>query len=458
MKVAFFTLGCKVNQYETDLMIKQFSDNGYEIVDEKQCIADIYVVNSCSVTNLSTRKTRQILSKAKKLGGIVVLVGCYAQELNESSKIEIKNVDLILGNEEKKEIVKHFEEYLILKNNINNNLKNKTNNNELEINLELDSKTNFNIQKISDISKVKKYVQKDKLSKGIEIRESIKIEDGCDNFCSYCIIPYVRGRIRSRSLVEIKEEVIDLVSNGVGEIILVGIEIASYGKDIEDNVNFIDVVEEIAKIDGLKRIRLGSIEPRILTEENIIRLSKIKNLCNHFHISVQSLDNEVLKRMNRKYTREYLFETVELIKKYISDVSFTCDIIVGFPGETEEEFNNTIEGVKKIGFYEIHAFKYSKRKWTVAASMKDQVDGNVANRRSEELIALGQKLKENYLEKYIGRKMYVLFESYLDDYLYGYTSNYIKVKVKGDKNLWGCHIKTELISIEKDIILGSICQ
>lgn len=447
MKVAFFTLGCKVNQYETDLMMKQFSDCGYQIIDEKQGVADIYVVNSCSVTNLSTRKTRQLLSKAKKTGGIVVLVGCYAQELMENNKVEIKNVDLILGNEEKKDIIKYVNEYI----------ENKKESVKENINKKLED-NNLKLKVVNDISKVKKYIQKESLEKGINVRESIKIEDGCDNFCSYCIIPYVRGRIRSRSLEDIKKEIINLVKSGVGEVVLVGIEIASYGKDLNEDVNLIDVVEEISKIEGLKRIRLGSIEPRILTKENIIRLSKIKKLCNHFHISVQSIDNEVLKRMNRKYTREYLFETIDLIRKYIEDVSFTCDIIVGFPGETEEEFLNTLEGVKKIGFYEIHVFKYSKRKWTIAANMKDQVDGNISNERSEKLIALGKELKEKYLNKYIGKKMYVLFESFKDGYLYGYTSNYIKVKVKGDKKLWGSHIKIELASIEKDIILGNIYQ
>lgn len=447
MKVAFFTLGCKVNQYETDLMMKQFSDCGYQIIDEKQGIADIYVVNSCSVTNLSTRKTRQLLSKAKKTGSIVVLVGCYAQEIMGNNKVEIKNVDLILGNEEKKDIIKYINKYI----------ENKKDRVERNIN-EKSEDNNLKLKVVTDISKVKTYIQKESLEKGINVRESIKIEDGCDNFCSYCIIPYVRGRIRSRNLEDIKKEIINLVKSGVGEVVLVGIEIASYGKDLNKDVNLIDVIEEISKIEGLKRIRLGSIEPRILTKENIIRLSKIKNLCNHFHISVQSIDNEVLKRMNRKYTREYLFETIDLIRKYIEDVSFTCDIIVGFPGETEQEFSNTLEGVEKIGFYEIHVFKYSKRKWTIAANMENQVDGNVSNYRSEILIALGKELKEKYLNKYIGKKMYVLFESFKDGYLYGYTSNYIKIKVKGDKELWGSHIKIELASIEKDIILGNIYQ
>lgn len=433
MKVAFYTLGCKVNQYETDLMIKKFLEKKYEVVEFDQK-ADIYVVNSCSVTNMSTRKTRQMLSRAKKNGGIVVLAGCYAQELNEKENIIlIKNVDVIIGNEEKNNIVEIVEDYL------------------------KKDKKNI-VYKISDISKVKKYVQKDKLEKGINIRESVKIEDGCNNFCSYCIIPYVRGRVRSRNIDDIILEIENLVKNGVGEIVLVGIEIASYGIDLNDNISLIDVIERVNKIEGLKRIRLGSIEPRVLIDDVIDRLSKIDKLCPHFHISVQSLDNDVLKRMNRKYTREDIFAIVEKINKKIPDSAFTCDIIVGFPSETDEEFKNTIEGVKKIKFYEVHVFKYSKRKWTRAAKMENQVDGNIANKRSEELISLANKLKNEYMEKYIGTKQDVLIESYKDGYLYGYTSNYIKVKIKGDRKLWGCLLKIELNSIEEDLILGDICQ
>ncbi len=430
--VAFYTLGCKVNQYETDLMVSEFKNNGYKIVqfDDK---ADIYVVNSCSVTNLSTRKTRQYLSKAKRQGGIVVLAGCYAQEIKD--KEDIKNVDIILGNEEKSNILGYIEEYI--------------ENNPIKL--------SEKVFKISNIGDVKKYTQKGSLEKGINVRESIKIEDGCNNFCSYCIIPYLRGRVRSRDLNDIIQEVESLVKNGVGEVILVGIEIASYGKDFEKNdINLIDVIEEVSKIKGLKRIRLGSIEPRILTDENIIRLSKVDKLCPHFHISVQSLDNEVLKRMNRKYDREFVFSRVEKIRENIKDAAFTCDIIVGFPGETDEEFNNTIEGVKKIGFYEVHTFKYSKRKWTKAEKMENQVDGNIKNSRSEILINLANELKLKYMSKYIGKKLPVLFESYKDGYLYGYTPNYIMVKVRGDENLWGFQQEVELVSIEEDLILGNI--
>lgn len=438
MKVAFYTLGCKVNQYETDIMIKEFMDKGYEVVKFTEK-ANIYVINSCSVTNMSTRKTRQYLSRAKNMGGIVVLVGCYAESIKEEDGI--KNVDLVLGNEEKKEVVKYVEKYLE-----ENNIKFS------------DSKIENNKAKyvIGDISKVKKYIQKEKLEKGINIRESIKIEDGCNNFCSYCIIPYLRGRVRSRSLEDIKDEVTSLVKNGVREVVLVGIEIASYGKDLDKNIGLVDVVETISKIDGLNRVRLGSLEPRILTNDNITRLSKIDKLCPHFHISVQSIDNGVLSRMNRHYTREFLFDRVSMLKKYFTNPAITCDIIVGFPGETDEEFSNTIDGVKKIEFYELHVFKYSKRKWTRAAKMENQVDGNISAKRSEELISIGNELKDKYMNEYLGKTLDVLFELYDNGYLYGYTPNYIKVKVKGDESLWGKQVPVTLYSKEEELMLGNI--
>lgn len=431
MKVAFYTLGCKVNQYETDVMIKEFKEKGYEVVgfNEK---ADIYVVNSCSVTNLSTRKTRQYLSRAKNKGGIVVLVGCYAEEIQDRK--DVLNVDLVLGNEEKKDIVKYLSEYLE-KNN---------------------SKTKTIKYVIGDISKIKKYTEKASLDAGINIRESVKIEDGCNNFCTYCIIPYLRGRVRSRDINSVITEIKNLAKSGVKEVVLVGIEIASYGKDLDDDINLIDVIEEISKIDEISRVRLGSLEPRILTDENIIRMSKIKKLCPHFHISVQSIDNDVLKKMNRHYTREYLFDRVNTIRKYFANPAITCDIIVGFPSESDKQFENTLDGVNKIRFYELHVFKYSKRKYTPAAKMEDQVDGNTALRRSEILIKRGKVLKKEYMKKFINTKEDVLFESFKDGYLYGYTTNYIKVKVKGDEKLWGKEVPVILSSIEGDVMLGSI--
>ena len=429
--VAFCTLGCKVNQYETDLMKKKFVDDGYIIVDFDSN-ADIYVINSCSVTNIATRKTRQYISRAKKNNKIVVLVGCYAEEIKE--KIQIKNVDIVIGNNKKDQIIKYVNKYL---KNLENN-----NNDTLYI--------------ASDINNVKKYSQIGNLECGINVRESVKIEDGCNNFCSYCIIPYLRGRVRSRNIDDIINEVKSLAKSGVGEIVLVGIEIASYGKDLDNDISLIDVIEKVTQVEDVKRVRIGSLEPRILTDENIIRLSKIQKLCPHFHISVQSLDSRVLSRMNRKYDRDFLLNRVKKLKEHIKDVAITCDIIVGFPGETDEEFKNTISGVEEIEFYEVHAFKYSKRKWTKAERMQNQVDGNIANKRSQDLIDIASKYKKLYMEKYIGKKMRILVESYKNGYLYGYTPNYIKVKVRGDKKLWGQEIEVELEIIEKDLILGKL--
>ncbi len=428
MKVAFFTLGCKVNQYETDLMMKRFTDSGYEICDFKEK-ADIYVINSCSVTNLSTRKTRQYLSRAKKTGQVVVLAGCYAQEISQDEKLE--NVDIIIGNQEKNNIVEIVEDYI------------KKNKKKI-------------VYKVSEIGKQKRYVQDASLAKGREIRESVKIEDGCNNFCSYCIIPYVRGRVRSRKLDDILREVELLVKSGVGEVVLVGIEIASYGKDLEENISMIDVIEQVSKIEGLKRIRLGSIEPRILTDENIERMAKIGKLCPHFHISVQSLDNNVLKRMNRKYTREDIFKIVDKIRNEFENPAFTCDIIVGFPQETDEEFENTLDGVKRVDFYEVHAFKYSKRKWTTAAKMENQVDGNVAQKRSEQLINLAKRLKDKYINNELGKITSVLIESKDDEYIYGYTPNYIMVKIKSNENLLGKELKVKLLSYDGENVIASI--
>ena len=434
MKVAFYTLGCKVNQYETDLMMKSFTDHGYDIVDFEEK-ADIYVINSCSVTNLSTRKTRQYLSRAKKQGGIVVLAGCYAQEIDKDEKLE--NVDVIIGNQEKNNVVETVEKYINEKDNKKENVK--------------------SLYKVSNIGEIKRYIQEDKLVIGREVRESIKIQDGCNNFCTYCIIPYVRGRIRSRSIDSIISEVKSLVASGVGEIVLVGIEIASYGKELEDStINLIDVIDEVSKVKGLKRIRLGSIEPRVLTDENIVRLASIPKLCPHFHISVQSLDNSVLKRMNRHYTREDIFHIVDKIRENFVNPAFTCDIIVGFPGETEEEFQNTLDGVNRVDFYEVHAFKYSKRKWTVAAKMPNQVDGNVAHDRSERLIKLAKEHKQKFISNMIGKNEDVLVESQKGNIAQGYTSNYVMVKFDSEENVFGKLVNVKLEKIEEDVIIGRV--
>ena len=431
MKIAFYTLGCKVNQYETDKMKEEFIKNKFEIVDFTD-LADIYVVNSCSVTNLATRKTRNMISRAKKLGGIVVLCGCYAQELENSEEASKINADIIIGNEEKNDIVNIVSKFL----------------NE--------NKRDRKVFKVSNIGEIKKYTHNKVLNRAYEIRESIKIEDGCNNFCSYCIIPFVRGRIRSRKLDDIIKEVKNLSLTGTREIVLVGIEISSYGKDLDNNLNLIDVVEEVSKIEGIERIRLGSLEPRILTNENIVRLSKVKKLCPHFHISVQSLNDNVLKNMNRKYDSKFVMDRVNKLKETFKDVALTCDIIVGFPMESNEDFIDTINKVKQIGFYEVHTFKYSKRKWTKAEKMNGQVLDTIKNERSETLIKIANELKHEYMKKFLGKKAYVLIEKYSEGYLEGYTSNYIKVKIRGEKDLWGKVLKVELSSIKEDYMLGTI--
>ena len=445
MKVAFYTLGCKVNQYETDLMKQQFIESGYDLVNFND-IADIYVINSCSVTNLSTRKTRQFLSKARSinLNAIIVLAGCSAQEIKDevdNKKVKLLNANLIIGNEEKNDIVKIVEKYI----------------NENIINTKSNKIINFkSAYKIADILKVKNYMQKDILKNDSKIRADIKIEDGCNNFCSYCIIPYVRGPIRSRSIDDIEKEAISLVKNGIKEIVLVGIEISSYGKDLNSGISLIDVIEKLNKINGLCRIRLGSLYPTYLTDEIIERLSKIEKLCHHFHLSVQSLDDSVLKAMNRRYSSEYIYELTEKMRKKILDVAFTCDIIVGFPGETDDQFNNTVNMAKKINFSHIHVFKYSKRKYTKAINMENQVDGNIAIERSNILLKVSDECRKIFLNKYIGKNMKVLIESYKNGCLYGYTSNYIKVKIVGDKSKCLSLQEIKLVSLEKDIMLGKL--
>ena len=403
MKVAFYTLGCKVNQYETDLLKDKFEKIGYDIVDFSNR-ADIYVINTCSVTNMSDRKSRQMINFAKKKNpnSVVCVTGCYTQAIKDKIE-EYPNIDVAIGNEQKDEIVDILTECLIQKKK--------------------------KLIRISDINKVKKYVQKGILDKAYDVRESVKIEDGCNNFCTYCIIPYVRGRIRSRSIEDVVKEVKALVKHNVKEVVLVGIEIASYGKDLENGDTLINVIEEVAKVPGLQRIRLGSIEPRWVTKENVERMKKIDKLCKHFHLSLQSGTTRVLKRMTRKYPAEEFYEKILMLRQaFKDDLCLTTDIIVGFPGETEEEFAETLNFVEKVGFKEVHAFKYSKRDGTVAAKMQDQIDGNIKHERSQRLIKLSNKLTERYNEKYIGKKVKVLVEKIEDGYVEGYTDTYIKIR------------------------------
>ena len=430
-KVAFCTLGCKVNQYETDLMEKMLKESKkYEIVSFSDK-ADIYVINSCSVTNLATRKSRQFLSKAKKINknATIVLAGCYAEEISKSKNYEfLTNVDIIVGNEEKNDIVSILDNY---------------------------KKEEKNVQiKLKDISKVKKYYQLSSLDKGRNIREQIKIEDGCNNFCSYCIIPYTRGRVRSRDLDDILNEVITVTKNNVKEIVIVGIEIASYGQDLESDLSLIDVLEQVNEIESVERIRLGSIEPRWLTDENIARLAKIPKLCHHFHISIQSLSTTVLKRMNRKYTAQFVIDRINKLRETFESPGITTDLIVGFINETDEEFKETLENVKKIQFSDLHVFRFSKRKMTAAYSMKTTVTDEDLDKRSKILIDQGKKDQYEFLSKYLGTTQKVLIDEEKNGYYYGYTDNYLKVKCKGLNIKWGWVQDLELISIEGNCLIG----
>jgi len=426
MKVAFLTLGCKVNKYETDLLKEKFEMAGHFVVDFNTK-ADMYCINSCSVTNMSDRKTRQMLSKARKQNpnAIVAVIGCSAQ--SSESADEFSQADIVLGNDEKMDL--------------------------LEVVQKFEKEKGIKKIGLQDISKVKRYRNVGSLNKGYDLREQVKIEDGCNNFCSYCIIPYIRGRVRSRDLDSIKKEAINLVNNGVKEIVLVGIEVASYGKDLE-NIDLFDVIDILENIDGLQRIRLSSIEPRFLTSENIVRLAKYKKLCAHFHISMQSGNTDVLKRMNRKYAKEDLIRVCNDLNNNFDDPYIAADVIVGFPKETDMEFLDTIDTIKQMKLCEVHVFKYSKRKYTLASKMDGQIDGTVKKQRSNEILKLSKELNNSFLNKYLGKNVKVLFENYTDGNLTGYTSNYIKVKTKGEKKLCGTIQDVVITSLEKGIVQG----
>ena len=396
-KVAFITLGCKVNQYETNAMIQKFIEQGYNIVEHTKK-ADIYIINTCTVTNMSDRKSRQMLRRVKDLNphAIVVACGCYAQVAKEELK-KIEEIDLILGNNEKKEIVKYIEKYIDEKHQI---------------------------KSTEDVMQTREFVDFGNVTYTEKTRAVIKVQDGCDRFCSYCIIPYARGRVRSRKPESVISEIKKIAKEGIKEVVITGIHVASYGKDFKENYKLIDLLEEINKIDGIERIRLGSIEPLLIDEEFMSRLTKLKKICHHFHLSLQSGCDETLERMNRRYKTEDFYRIVSLLRNNIPEVALTTDVIVGFPGETEEEFNKTYEFLKKIKFSKMHVFKYSPRKGTKAAEFKNQIDGETKNKRSDILISLSDENEKEFAEKYLEKEIEVLFENETE----GHTTNYIKVE------------------------------
>ena len=398
--IAFITLGCKVNQYETNAMIQKFIEKGYNLVEYTEK-ADIYIINTCTVTNMSDRKSRQMLRRVKDLNphAIVVACGCYAQVAKEELK-KISEIDLILGNNEKKEIVKYIEQYI---------------------------KENHKIQNTEDVMHTREFVDFGDVTYTEKTRAVIKVQDGCDRFCSYCIIPYARGRVRSRKPESVISEIKNIAKQGIKEVVITGIHVASYGKDFKNEYRLIDLLEEINNIKGIERIRLGSIEPLLIDKEFITRLKKLEKICHHFHLSLQSGCDETLKRMNRRYSTKEFEDIVEILRKSYNDVVLTTDIIVGFPGESEEEFNKTYEFLKKIKFYKMHIFKYSQRKGTKAASMEKQIDGNIKEFRSQKLIDLSDENEKEYNKSYIGEKVEVLFEEKKDGFYKGHTKNYILI-------------------------------
>ena len=408
-KVALHNLGCKVNAYEVEAMQQLLEKAGYEIVPFEEG-ADIYLINTCTVTNIADRKSRQMLHKAKKMNpdAIVVATGCYVQ--TDTQKLEADSaVDLILGNNQKKQIVEALEEY---------------------------EKEHAKKVKVIEINKTKEY---EDLSIGYtaeHVGAYIKVQDGCNQFCSYCIIPYVRGRVRSRKPEDIVNEVKTLAATGVKEVVLTGIHISSYGTDLE-NISLIELIEAIHEIEGIKRIRLGSLEPRIITEEFAKRIAGLEKICPHFHLSLQSGCDKTLKAMNRKYNTEEYYEGCVKLREVFDNPAITTDVIVGFPGETEEDFLETRKFLEKVHFYEMHIFKYSRRKGTVADKMKEQVADTVKSERSAVLLALEKAQSLEYRKMYIGKRLEVLIEELTEidgrSYYTGYTKNYIRVAIAADE-------------------------
>lgn len=411
-KAALHNLGCKVNAYETEAMQHLLEEAGYEIVPFTQK-ADVYVINTCSVTNMADRKSRQMLHKAKKNNpdSIVVAAGCYVQT-SEKEVLNDLSVDIVIGNDRKHDLVRLLEEYSL--DSVNDTVD--------DIN---DGKHDFEELFIDQTKE--------------HTRAFIKVQDGCNQFCSYCIIPYARGRVRSRRFENVIAEVERLAANGFKEVVLTGIHLSSYGVDFEEATGLLELIQAVNAVKGIERIRLGSLEPKIVTEHFASELSKLDKICPHFHLSLQSGCDATLKRMNRKYTTKEYERGCELLRKYFVHPAITTDVIVGFPGETEEEFEQTKAYLEHIHFYEMHIFKYSKRKGTRAAVMPDQIDEQIKAARSEKLIALGHDMSKEFRKFYIGRNEEVLFEEKVvigdKEYFVGYTKEYVKVAKKTDENL-----------------------
>lgn len=415
-KAALHNLGCKVNSYETEAMTQLLKKAGYEIVSF-QDQADVYIINTCSVTNMADRKSRQMLHKAKKQNpnAVVVATGCYVQTATEKVAQDL-SIDLVVGNNRKKDIVEILNEYYA----------------------EKEAGEQVKEEYVIDINHTDEYEDLEILTVTEHTRAHLKIQDGCNNFCSYCIIPYARGRIRSRTMESIKAELERLSASGFKEIVLTGINLSCYD---DNGKKLIDVIEMADNVNGIERIRLGSLDPEVVTEDFVERLGKVKKICPHFHFSLQSGCDKTLKAMNRHYTSDEYYEKCQLIRKYIDNPAFTTDVIVGFPGETEEDYISSREFVKKVKFAELHVFKYSKRDGTVAAKMPNQIDEKIKTLRSEDLIKTGEELTKEFRQAKIGQDTTVLFEEKIlldnKEYWVGHTVDYIKIAVPEKENLEG---------------------
>lgn len=435
-KAALHNLGCKVNAYETEAMQQMLEAAGYEIVSFGEA-ADVYVINTCSVTNMADRKSRQMLHRAKKQNpeAVVVAAGCYVQTKEQEAVVD-EAIDIIIGNNKKHELVSRLDEFF---------------------------RDHGKIDAVLDINDKSQEFEELYLDKPSEhTRAFIKVQDGCNQFCSYCIIPYARGRVRSRNMDSVLEEVNRLAENGYQEVVLTGIHLSSYSSvqkaedGSETEVSLLKLIQEIHKCEGIKRIRLGSLEPKVVTEEFASELSKLEKICPHFHLSLQSGCDATLQRMNRKYTAEEYENGCKILRKYFEHPAITTDVIVGFPGETEDEFAQTRAFLERIHFYEMHIFQYSKRQGTRAAVMKDQVPENIKKERSAILIELGDKMSEEFRRYYLGREEEVLFEeeTVIDgkNYYVGYTKEYVKVAKVSDVPLDNQIIRGTLTKMINDQI------
>lgn len=436
-KAALHNLGCKVNAYETEAMQEMLEKAGYEIVPFREG-ADVYIINTCTVTNIADRKSRQMLHRARKMNpdAVVVAAGCYVQAQNAKEHTD-PCIDIVLGNNHKKDLIKVLQEY------------------EAEKEAQRDSAdapqkadVRENIRDIEEIGRTKEYEKLHLTKPGEHTRAYIKVQDGCNQFCTYCIIPYVRGRVRSRTAEDVLDEVRTLAGNGYQEVVLTGIHLSSYGIDFDGTRHLLSLIQAVHQIEGIRRIRLGSLEPGIITDEFARALSELPKMCPHFHLSLQSGCDETLKRMNRRYTSEEYYEKCCILRRYFDNPALTTDVIVGFPGETEEEFQKSRDFVDKVNFYETHIFKYSRREGTKAAAMENQVSEQEKARRSAVLIELGEKKRKAYEQSFLGKEVEVLVEEEAcirgKAMQTGHTKEYIRIAFEGDKSLKNTIVKVRV--------------